>query len=346
VGAWYTTRESVMASPDIRAAAYASTAIDRAIESSSRSVDRLCHVVDGGFAPTLATRSFPYPNTQNADSGRLWLDQHQLISLTSMTSGGVNVPLANVFLEPVNSGPPYTSIEINRGTSSALAMNAGTAQRSITLTGLWGNRADEETAGALTGAVNASVTSWPVNFRTGVGDILRVDTERVRVLEKAWLASGQTGSLTAAMNAQTLAVSDGTVFAIGEELLIDAERVLVRDIAGNNVIVQRAWGGSTLAVHTTATVYWPRTLSVARGQLGTAAASHLLSAAVYRHLIPGPIEELTRAYSLDAFFQAGAGYARTVGSNESERQASGRAIKELEQRVYGSYARQARVRAV
>lgn len=336
-----------MASPDIRPNAYASTSIDRAIESASRMVDRLCHVVDDGFAPTIATRSFPYPNTQNASNGRLWLDQYQLISLTSMSSGGVNVPLPNVFLEPVNSGPPYSYIEINRATTSALSMNPGTAQRAVTLTGLWGYRADEEQPGTLAGAVSSpGQATFSVSFRAGVGDILRVDTERIRVLEKSWISSSQTGSLAAAMNAQTLAVADGTVFATNEELLIDAERVLVRDIAGNNLIVQRAWGGSTLAAHTGATVFWPRSILAARGALGTTAATHSNGAPVYRHLVPGPIEELTRAYALDAFFQGSAGYARAIGTQDALRQATGRAIKDLEQRVYGNFARQARIRAV
>lgn len=346
MGAWYTTREAVMASPDIRPAAYASASIDRAIESGARSVDKLCHVAVEGFAPVIATRSFPYPNTQNADIGRLWLDQYQLISLTTVTSGGVNIPLANVFMEPVNSGPPYTSIEINRATTSVLQSNSGTPQRSIVLTGTWGNSATEEQPGLLAVAVNASITTFSVNFRTGVGDILRVDSERVRVVEKAWQSSTQTGSLTVAMNAQTLAVTDGTQFAIGEELLIDAERLLVRDIAGNNLIVQRAWGGSVLAAHTAALVYWPRSLTVVRGALGSTAVTHLISAPMYRHLPPGPVEELNRAYALDAFFQGGAGYARTIGQGEGQRQATGRSIKDLEQRVYANYGRMARTRAV
>lgn len=347
MGAWYTTREAVQSSPDIKASAYAAPQIDRAIEAGARSVDRLCHVCDDGFAPTIATRSFPYPNNQYADSGRLWLDQYQLISLTSMTSGGVNVPLANVFLEPVNSGPPYTSIEINRASSSSLSMNSGTSQRSLTLVGLWGFGQAEDTAGALAASVaSASVTTWSVNFKIGVGDILRVDTERVRVIDKLWSASGQTGSLTAAVNAQTLAVADGTQFAAGEELLIDAERVLVRDIAGNNLIVQRAWSGSILAAHTTAAVYWPRTAVVVRGALGTTAATHANAAPVYRHAVPGPIEELNRAYAISTLFQQSIAYSTTAGEANAQRGVTVVALQALEQRVYGNYARQARIRAV
>lgn len=347
MGAWYTTRERVMASPDIRVTAYAAPRIDAAIEASSRSVDRLCHVADNGFVPVTGSRSFPYPNTQNADSGRLWLDQHRLISLISMTSGGITVPVpGNVFLEPVNSGPPYTYIEINRATSSALAAGSGTGQRSIVLTGVWGNRADEAPAGLLVGSPNASVTTVTVDFGAEVGDLLRVDTERLQVTEKAWISSAQTGSLTAAINDQLLVVANGALFTVGEELLLDAERVKIRDVAGNTLIVQRAWSGSVLAAHTTATVFWARSLTVIRGAFGTTAAGHSSGAAVVRHLVPGPIEELSRAYTLDTFYQQGAGYARAVGTQDAQRQATGRAIKDLEERVYGNYGRMVRVRAV
>lgn len=347
MGAWYTTREAVMASPDIRASAYASRRIDAAIEAGARSVDRLCHVADDGFAPTVATRSFPYPNSQHATTGRLYLDKHRLTSLTSASSGGVTIATANINLEPVNSGPPYSYIELNRATSSAFSAGSGTGQRSIVLAGVWSSAPPvETTAGTLSGTINASVTTMGVNFAAGVGDILRIDSERVIVTEKTWIASGQTGTLTSAMNAQTLAVSDGTAFAVDEELLLDAERVVVRDIAGNNLIVQRAWSGSVLADHSGVAIYWPRTLTVQRAALGTTAASHTTGASAYRHVPPGPVSQLNMAYALDSFFQQGAGYARTVGSGDSERATSGRQIKTLEEQVYGNYGRMARFRSV
>lgn len=347
MGAWYTTREAVAASPDIRATAYAAAQLDREIESASRRVDRLCHVPDEGFAPTTATRYFPYPNSQHAFTGRLWFDQHRPVSIDTFTAGGVTIPATDYFLEPVNDGPPYTSIEIDRASASALAMNSGTSQRSLVLAGTWcACRVNEETAGTITAGINSSAATMPVSLRAGVGDILRIDSERVRVVDKMWLTSGQTGTLTAANNAQSLAVSDGTAFAVGEDLLIDAERLFVRDISANTLIVQRAWSGSTLAAHTTATIYQARTLVVLRGAFGSTAASHSSGATVYRHVLPGPIEQLTRAYALDGFFQSGAGWARTVGQGDSERQASGRAIAALAEEVYGSYARKGRMRAI
>lgn len=349
VDAWYCTREQVMAAPDIKASAYASSTIDASISSSSRLVDRLCHVQDNNFVPWTGSKSFPYPNAQNASIGTLWLDKHRLISLSAFTSGGVTVAPANVFLEPSASGPPYNRIEINRATSSALAMNSGTAQRSLVLTGVWGERIDESTNSLFTlnGAVNSSVTSLGVILTPiFVGDVLRIDSERMIVTEKAWVSSSLTGSLAASNAAQSLTVSDGTVFAPGEELIIDAERVLVLAVTGNILTVQRAVGGSTLAAHTTSLIYWPRSPTVVRGALGTTAASHLSNAQVYRHAAPAPINELALAYSLDSFFQKRSGYARTIGSGDAERMAVGGGIKRLEERVIGMYGRSARVRAV
>ena len=59
-----------------------------------------------------------------------------------------------------------------------------------------------------------------------------------------------------------------------------------------------------------------------------------------------PINELCIAYAVWRLLQRGTGWARTVGSNEGERIASGRGIADLEAQVYGGYARKGRVYAV
>ncbi len=336
-----------MAAPDIRATAYASPDIDAAISSASRKVDNLCHrgAWDKGipaFLPWTGTLSFDWPNDQDARSGRLWLDSHSLYSLTSMTSGGVTIPPAQVFLEPSGLGPPYSRIDLDRSTSASFSAGLGAGQRSLAITGVWCPYTPTEITPAgltLNGSPNASTTTWTVNAAVQVGDILRVDSERVMVQDKTWAPSGQSASLASGSNVQLLTVSDGSVFRAGEELLIDAERLLVRDIAGNNLIVQRAWGGSTLAGHTAATIYWPRLLTVKRGVLGTTAASHTTGTQIGRHMVPYLIRSLTIAYALDEYFQQGSGYARTIGSQESERQYNGRPIKELSEDVYFTYGR-------
>src|SRR4051812_27452306 len=109
MGTWYTTREDVMSAQDIKATAYGGRDIDRAVESGARAVDALLHL--RAIAPTVATRYFDWPGPSVAGV-KLYLDEHPLISLTSLTSGGVTVATADYLLEPANSAPPYRRIEL------------------------------------------------------------------------------------------------------------------------------------------------------------------------------------------------------------------------------------------
>jgi hypothetical protein len=136
-------------------------------------------------------------------------------------------------------------------------------------------------------------------------------------------------------------------FAAGETILIDGERMRVDDIAGNTLVVTRAWDGSTIAAHSVgATIYAPRTLTVERGALGTTAATHSSSAAVYRWDAPGPVRQLCVAEAITSLLQGRSGYARTAGTGENEREATGRGLSELRERVYLSHGRKARHRGV
>jgi hypothetical protein len=184
----------------------------------------------------------------------------------------------------------------------------------------------------------------------GVGSLLRIDSERVIVTGRTQLDTGQTlggTGLTNQNNAVTVAVASGAAFAAGEALLIDGERMLVEDITGNTLVVKRAWDGSTIAAHTVgAAIYAPRTLTVARGALGTTAATHLTAAPVYRWDAPGSVRQLCVAEALVDLMQGRSGYARTAGSGESEREVSGRGLKDLRDRVYVSHGRKGRVRSV
>jgi hypothetical protein len=331
MGVWYTTREDVMSAPDIKAAAYNGRDIDRAIEAASRSAEQFLHRV---AYPWLGVRYFDYPGDQYAPTWRIWFGRYELISLTSITNGdSTTVSTASVFLGP-QDGPPYDHVDINRGGTATYAQGS-TNQRAIAIAGLWGFSDDSETAGSTAEVLDVSETGVDVTAlrSVGIGSVIRVDDERMTVTDKAWAGTTQTGSLTASQNAETLAVSDGTAFVTGERLLIDSERLLVVDIAGNNLTVKRAVDGSTLAAHTTATVYAQRTLTVVRASLGTAAATHSSGATVTRWVPPGPLAELTLAYAVDTLLQRQSGYARTVGGGDNLAEMSGRGIKQAEQRA-------------
>lgn len=348
---WYATREEVMRAADIKAAAYQSAEIDRALDSASLAVDSLCHRGDAthsGFAPWTGVRLFDWPDSpNNSGSYRFWLNQHALLSATAVTSGAVAIT-ANVLLEPASSGPPYSSLNVDRGSASVLGIGPGSGQRSLSITGVWGYTLAERTLTnwTLTTTVNASISTVVMAAPLGVGSVIRLDTERMVVTDRAWATSAQTGSLTSSQVAQTLAVADGTQFLAGEELLLDAERVLVQDISGNNLIVKRAVAGTVLAAHTTATIYWSRSFTVDRGALGTTAASHTAAAAVYVWQPPALVKQLTIAYALDQRLQETTAYARTAGQGDGEFAVGGRGIRDLEDRVRFAHGRNARIRAV
>lgn len=346
---FYATREEIKAELDVKETARANARIDRALADATEAVYGLCHRV---FYPTVATRYFDWPNSQSGTSWRLWLDASEVISVTTLSSGGTTIAAADYFLEPNQYGPPYSHIEIDLASSASFG-GGDTHQRDITITGLFGYKNDETTAGATAEALDASETGVDVDAATsaavGVGSLLRIDSERVIVTGRSQLDTGQTlgGSLTNQNNVVTVAVQSGAAFAAGESILIDSERMLIEDIASNNLTVRRAWDGSTIAAHTAgAVIYAPRTLTVARGALGTTAATHSSAATVYRWDPPGPVRQLCVAEALTDLLQGRSGYARTAGSGESEREVSGRGLKDLRDRVYTSHGRKVRTRGV
>ncbi|MFI9154491.1 hypothetical protein [Streptomyces sp. NPDC053367] len=347
---WYATREEIKAELDVKETARANARIDRALEDASRAVEGMCH---RRFYPEAGTRYFNWPDSQYGTSWRLWLDDSELISVTTLVSGGVEIASTDYLLEPNRNGPPYSRLEIDLSSSAAFG-GGDTHQRDITITGLWGYRNDETPVGTLAEALDASETGIDVDAATsaavGVGSLLRIDSERVIVTGRSQLDTGQTvggSGLTAQNNSVTLTVQSGTAFAAGETILIDGERLRIDDIAGNTLVVARAWDGSTIAAHSVgATIYAPRTLTVERGALGTTAATHASSATVYRFDPPGPVRQFVIAEALNDLLQGRAGYARTAGAGEYEREVTARGLKELRERVYASHGRKARMRSV
>ncbi|WP_033307338.1 hypothetical protein RFN58_06825 [Streptomyces iakyrus] len=348
----YATREDVMRALDVKPTARSARQIDRALQSASRDIDALCH---RRFYPELTTRSFDWPGSQYRPSWRLWLDDQELISLTSITSGGTAISTADVVLYPL-SGAPYNRVETNLGSSAAWG-GGDTHQADITITGLFGYRLDETTVGALAAAV-ASTTATTVTVNgaasaeLGVGSVLRIGTERMLVTNRTMTATGQNlgADLAAQKNSVTVTVADGTTFAVDETILIDSERMLIVDIAGNTLTVERAWDGTVLAAHTAGVdIYAPRALTVARGALGTTAATHADAAAVVRWDPPGLVRDLTIAEAENRLTNEQAGYARTrrTGENRSNDQAlTARDLPALREQVYNAHGRKARHRGV
>lgn len=336
IGLYYTSVETVRAALDVKATHRSDARIRSCLESSSRAIEG-AGLLNRKFYPTVGTRYKDWPNDQKARSWVLWLDADEAITITTLTAGGTTIAATDYFLEPVNSGPPYNRIEIDLASSAAWNSNNNTHQRSISIAGTFGHSAGETTAGTTAEVLDASETGVDVadSSLAGIGDLIRVDSERMLITGKTMADTGQNGTALAASlsDVSITGITAGTI-NVGETLLVDSERMLVTDIAGTTVTVKRAYDGTVLAAHSNgADIYAPRTLTVTRGVLGTTAATHSTGATIYRHVPPGPVSEFCLALTLTALLQGTAGYARTTGAGENEREATGRGLREIREQA-------------
>jgi len=346
----YCTREEIKTRLDFAEVALINSRVDAATLSGSRDVDQLIHWPDGGLAPFTGSFDFDWPDTMYPTPWRLWLDDRTLISLTSLVSGGISVPVGNVLLEPQRYGPPFDRLEIDISTNSAFNY-ATTWQRSIVVTGLWGYTNTEDPAGALAADVTTtSATTIDVSNSAiiGVGQVIRLGSERLTVSGKTMITTGQSllTPVGATMAEQTLAVTTGSAYAVGETLLLDAERMLITDIASNNLIVKRAYDGTTLAAHSAPVIFAGRRLTVARGQLGTSAATYTNGAAIVKWRVPSKANELAIAEGIDRLLQETSGYSRTVGAADALRAANGAGLTDARCQAMQALGRQGRFRTV
>ncbi|MET8864668.1 hypothetical protein ABZW11_17160 [Nonomuraea sp. NPDC004580] len=354
---WYASRETVKAALDAKETARSNAQVDRALEAASREIEGCLHRV---FYPVLATRSFDWPSPNRSRSWRLWLDGNEVAELVELVAGGVTIPSGHLLLYP-SSGPPYSRIEVSLDTSSTFS-SGDSHQQAIELTAVYAGCALREAdAGVLAGAV-ATVGATTVDVSdgaaVGVGDLIRVGDERMVVVGRQMLDTGQdlAADLAASAGAVSVAVADGSGFSVDEVILVGAERMLVVDVAGNTLVVKRAWDGSVLASHSSgADIYAPRRLVVERGAAGTTAATHLSGAAVARHVPPGPVSALCVGLALAQVLGEQSGYARpegrsggssTVSEGRRRTQEFGVGLAALWDAVYASCGRKGRVRAV
>lgn len=353
----YCTRQQVKRSLDVWETARANAQIDRTIQSAARNIEGHLHRV---FYPTDATRYFDWPNFQYAYPWRIWLDQWELAApATAVTSGtaggtlpGTTIPISAVNFEPINSGPPYTSIELRRDQSYSFGVGP-TPQRDVGITGTYGFWTQTDPAGALAAAVS-STTGTTVTVSDSslvdVGSLIIVDSERMLVSDHATATTTQTnlfGLTTASSQDVTATVTDGTQIHVDEVIQIDSERMLVVDVTGNAVTVKRGWDGSVLATHSTATtIYAFRTLTVMRGQLGTTAATHLNSAAVVSNRVPSLIQDLAIAEATNRLIQEHGGYRDPQGEGGSAIGHLGTALADLWDEAETGYGRKNRKRTI
>lgn len=333
MGISYITREDlVSALGDNSPQARGTASVDRAIESGSRAVDALCHRV---FYPTTGVRT-----VQRMPGDRLFLDTNEVISLSALSMDGTALGVDAWTLSPT-VGPPYTSIVFPNGPSLSY-------DGDLILTGVFGACDDQVSAGAAAEAMDAVETDLDVTDGSliGVGDLLKIDSERFLVVGRTWLTTAQTVQtpLTASAANTTVAVTTGSAYHVGEFLLLDSEQMLITDIAGNNLVVKRAMNGTVLATHTGSTVFASRTLLVTRGVQGSTAATHLTAAPITKLQAPALVRALALAEAIDRVLQEAGGYARTVGAGDNARPASGGGLDPLRAQCYAAHGRKGRLR--
>jgi hypothetical protein len=337
----YASREALRAALDVAESPRADGQIDRLLDAASRSVETLTHRT---WYPILGTRYWAWPDRQYGTSYRLWLDDSELLSVDTITSGGVE--LTEYFLEPQRTGPPYSRVELDRSTDAAFG-GSSNPQRDIAITGTFGACNDTVPAGELAAGVDASANLLLLTTgeSVGIGDLLLIGDEYMQISARYMVDTSVNlgAGLTAAKADKTLTVPDGTAFAPGELLRIGGERMLVLDTGPTSLYVRRGVDATEMADHSNgADIFASRSLTVTRGQLGTTAASHSGDAQVARHAPPGLISTLTIDEALWALQSEQSGMARTIGEGEAARQvtASGiRALRELVRQAHGRLMR-------
>jgi hypothetical protein len=348
---WYATREQAMNALDFTESARTRARVDRALASAT---DIVRGQLNRDFWPIQATRYWPWPVPGRTSTWRLWLDQHELISLDTLVAGGVTIATGDYLLEPANDGPPYDHIEINLGSNASFASGPLTDQRSIVATGKFGYTDDAATAGTIAEVLDDTETGVDVSDSAaiGVGDLIKVDNERMVVTGKQLLNTGQTvstGGIDNQRGTTSLPVSSGAAFTVDEQIVIDSERMRIADIAGNTLIVDRAVNGSVIAAHTSTTaIYAYRTLTVVRGVLGTDPAAHNNGSTITRWVPPALVTSYCLAEALNIIEQDPTGWARMAGSGDNARQMSATALKRIADLTKAQHGRagQMRMRAV
>ncbi len=336
----YCTRDLIMSATDVKSSARNTDLVDLVAQSAARQVERETH---RRFYPEVATRKWDYPNYSFADPWQIWLDDDEIISLTSLTAGGTTISSDNFILRRSDGKDeaPYDQIQLLLSGSASLSAG-DTFQQALVALGLFGHSNNTYAQGTITSSATSGATTIAVSDSTiGVGAILTIGTERLLVRDKAMVDTTQNlqNTMTAQRDSTTVTVTNGTAYTRGEIILIGAEKMRIDEIAGNNLIVTRAWDGTAQAAHAVNDdIYAPWTFTVARGFLGTTAAAHSSSDAITVWDCPALVADYSLALALNDKRLAVAGYQPDLVAQK--------ALIDKRDAVYGAYGRKGRLGAI
>lgn len=348
---WLASRESLALALDRGLTVRSVEGLDRALAASTDIIEQ---AFERHFYPLQATYTFDVPADDTSTSTptwKLWLDPHDLISLTTLTVGGSVVSGAQ--LRPDNRrNEPAAWLELDRTGSASFHSGSTGSQRRASLAGLWGWTDESRAAGALDVELSASaevadLATAPAAGRAavGVGHLLKIDSERAVVEDRLPVDTGENllADLAATVSGTmptSIAVASGPAYAAGEIIAVDGEWMLVERIVGNTLYVRRGYASTPVAAHVTGADIWAyRRLQVHRAAAGTTAAVHAVSAAVTRWEPPPTLEALCIAVAEDIAVQEGAAYARTVGEGDSLRETRATGLAAAWKRAKTTYSR-------
>ena len=328
---WLCTREDVKRATDTQTSHRVNRQVDQAIAAATEIIRD--HLGDVVIHPVEATKTWDWPaeTPSTTRSFRVWLDQWTLISVDSVTSGGTVIPSTDYRLLPQRSGPPYHELQIVLSEDSYL-QSGSTWQDSLSITGTFGLRDTQVTAGALDGALDDSQTTVKVTDGSlvDVGDLLTVGTERMLVTERAQATTGTTinANVTTEHDADTISVASAAGLNPGEDLQVDAETMHLVSISGTTLSVVRAYDGTGRAAHTSgATLNASRSLTVVRGAQGSTAASHLDAAAVTKLSLPANLVDAGVDVALIRLGWKRTGHSIKVGTTQGRGGARNRSVQ-------------------
>lgn len=342
----YATRERVQSVVEF--SDDTSAVVDRAIAAASRSIDADTH---RRFYPETATRYFDWPPPITSRSWRLWLDQHSLISVASMTIAGTGQTVADFNLEPVNDGPPYHSIEVDLSTSATFTAST-THQQQIAVTGEWGWNAEQTPAGTLAATITnttATTTTVTNGGLIGTGDLITIDSERLYVSDVGYVDTtvDTDDTMDDDVGDTTLPTADESDSLVGETVRVDDEHMLVTGTDTGVLYVKRAQNGTRLASHASgADIYANRSLTIERGATGSTAATHFAATAVTRQAWPQLLEQWCIAEAVVQLAQTSAAYARTAGTGDNQRETAGTGLADIREQGLRAYGRRVRTAAI
>lgn len=330
----YASRESLALALDRSLNVLAIEALDRALLGATDVIER---EFERQFYPYTGTWYYDVPaddTSTRTPTWKLYLAPRDFITVDSVTVGGVAVSGAQ--LRPDNRvGRPGEWLELDRsGSTSFYDGSSSSPQRRAAIVGTSGWWDESKAAGALAGDLlvgtdTADLVTAPAvgTGGVGVGHLLRVGNERMVVEDRLLIDTNENlgADLAAQASASipsSITVGDGTDYAAGEMIAIGGEVMLILRVLSNTLFVRRGYANTPVAAHASgADIYAYRRLALRRGAVGTTEANHVAADTVSRWVAPYALEALCIAIAQETCVQEGAAYARTVGSEQNEREA-------------------------